>query len=227
MTFKQFKLIKKTKLNHSIYELVFESNESFSFIHWQFITFILPWIWWRAYSVLEVNNKNLTLLIKKREKIDGWRWWSIFICEREIWDILEWVWPTGHFILKNNNKNKLFIWTGTGFVPLYNQILWSLKEKQNCNLKMIFWSRYLEDLFYLDEIKKLKNRYSNFDYEIYLSKENIKLYEKWYVIDYLTKNNIADFKEFYICWIPSMIDSAKEILKNLWIKKENIFTEKY
>ena len=52
-------------------------------------------------------------------------------------------------------------------------------------------------------------------------------FNKWYVIDYITQNNLQNYKEFYICWIPKMIDSAKEILINNWIKKEKIFTEKY
>ena len=227
MALKKFKLIKKTKLNNSIYELVFESNESFSFNYGQFITFILPNIGWRAYSVLKVDENNLTLLVKKREKKDWWRWWSIYICESKIWDILEWVWPAGHFILQNTNVNKLFLWTGTGFVPLYNQILWSIQQNLNCNLKLIFWSRNKEDLFYIDKLEELKKDNSNFDYEIYLSKENINSFNKWYVIDYITQNNLQNYKEFYICWIPKMIDSAKEILINNWIKKEKIFTEKY
>lgn len=227
MSLKNFKLIKKIKLNNYIYELVFETDKSFNFNYGQFITFILPWIWWRAYSVLEVNKNKLTLLIKKRTKIEWWRWGSIYICEREIWDILKWVWPAGHFVLKNNNNNKLFLWTGTGFVPLFNQIKWSIKQNLKWNLKLIFWSRYKKDLFYIDKLINLKKQNTNFDFEIYLSKEEITWLKKWYIIDYLTKNNIKNYNDFYICWIPKMIDSAKKILENNLINEKNIFTEKY
>jgi hypothetical protein len=54
-------------------------------IPWQFITFILPKIWWRAYSILKLKWKEITLIIKKRE-LDEWgRWWSKYICEKDIW----------------------------------------------------------------------------------------------------------------------------------------------
>lgn len=227
MGLKKFKLIKKTKLNNNIYELTFESNEIFIFSYWQFITFILQKIGWRAYSILEVNNKIFTLIVKKREKKDWWRWWSKYICEIEIWSILEWVWPSWHFTLQKNDNNKLFLWTGTGFVPLYNQIIWSLKENLNCNLKLIFWSKNSNDLFYINKLNKLKKENSNFDFEIFLSKEKINWYNKGYVIDYLTQNNIKNFEEYYICWIPKMINESMEILKKSWISKKNIFTEKY
>ena len=227
MALKKFRLIEKIKLNQNIYELTFELNEEFSFEYGQFITFILPKIGWRAYSILKTQGNKLTFIIKKREKEDWWRWWSLYICEREVWDVLNWVWPAGHFVLQKNNKNKLFIWTGTGLVPLYNQVIWILKENYDCNLKIIFWVRCNKDLFYIDKLLELKKENSNFDFEIYLSKEEIEWYNKWYIIDYLTQENLENFEEFYICGIPKMIDSAKEILENNWVEKENVFSEKY
>jgi Na+-transporting NADH:ubiquinone oxidoreductase subunit NqrF len=140
---------------------------------------------------------------------------------------LKWVWPSWHFLLKQTNKNKLFLATWTWIVPLYNQILWSLEKKLDAKITLIFWARKEKDLFYLEKLEKLKKEYKNFDYKIYLSREEKKDFEKWYITDFLEENNIKNFLEFYICGTPSMIDSSVDKLEKLWIKKENIYFEKY
>lgn len=221
-----FELIEKNKLTNDIFELHFKSDEYFDFIPGQFITFLLE-VGWRAYSILEENWNELVLIIKKRELKNWWRGWSKFLCEMNIWDKIKWVWPAGHFILKESNENKLFLWTWTGFVPLYNQIKYSLKAWKKNNFKLIFWARTEKDLFYLENLEELKSKYSNFDYEIYLSNEKSEEYNNWYVTNFINSETINSFSEAYICWIPAMIDSAKEILKDNWFLKENIFTEKY
>ncbi len=221
---KDFTLIAKKKLTYDIFEMLFESSEFIDFKYWQFITFILPWIWWRAYSILEANWNKIKLLIKR---LENGRWWSKFICDTKVWSILKWVWPAGHFVLKETQKNKLFIWTWTWFVPLYNQINGSIELWLKSNLKLIFWLKNELDIFYEKELAELKNKYSNFLFEYYISREKVWNHINWRVTDFLTKENIKDFEEFYLCWIPSMIDNSIEILLNLGISNDQIFTEKY
>ncbi len=227
---KNFKLIEKNKLTSDIYELIFESDDiDFwkNFKSWQFVTFILDKIWGRAYSVLDfLDFQKFVLIIKKREAEDGWRWGSKYICEREVWETLKWVWPSWHFVLQETNKNKLFLATGTWFVPLYNQILWALEKKLEANLTLIFWAREKKDLFYLEKLEELKKNNKNFDYKIYLSREESE-YNKGYVTDFLEEKNVKNFEEFFICWAPKMIESCEKQLKNLWIFEENIYFEKY
>lgn len=222
---KDFTLLVKTQLTYDIFEMVFKSSEDLSFIHWQFITFILPQIWWRAYSILEVTDWNIIKLIVKR--VENGRWWSKFICDSEIGAVLKWVWPTGHFVLRETNNNKLFLWTWTWFVPLFNQIHWSFELGLNCNLKLIFWVKNNDDIFYEEILNQMKKDNSNFDFSYFVSREHSDKYNYWRVTDYLTLENIKDFQEFYICWIPAMIDNCIEILTSFWIRKDQIFTEKY
>ena len=227
MTLNTFEIIKKEKLTNDIYEITLTANEKFNFEAGQFVTFILPGIWWRAYSILKTHWNNITLIIKSRSTKNGGRWWSKYICNREIWDTLKWTNPAWKFLLQNNNKNKLFIWTGTWFVPLYNQILSALEQKQECNLELLFWARKTEDLFYMTQLEKLKQDNSNFDYKVYLSREKNTQHNIGYVTDYLTKDNLNKFHEFYICWIPALIDSSRKILEKNNISNENIMSEKY
>lgn len=227
MWLKIFKLIEKNKLTSDVYEMIFESEENMSAKPWQFVTFILDKIGWRAYSVLEVNWNKVKLIIKKREVKDWWRWWSKFICELEIWDNLKWVWPAWHFLLQENSKNKLFIWTWVGLVPLYNQINWSLQKKQLAKLKLLFWVRTKADVFYEEKFKNIKETNPNFDYSISLSREDILWYHNWYTTDLIDEETVKEFEEYYLCWAPSVVDCAVEKLKNLWVSEEAIFYEKY
>ncbi len=234
---KEFKIISKKEIAPKIYEIIFETKTAFSIIPGQFITFLLPKLGWRAYSILKQEWNKTTLIIKKWEIEDWWRWWSKYICEREIWEILNWVGPSGHFNLKENNNNKLFIWTWTGFVPLYNMITAALEKNLNTKIFFTFWIRTRENIFYLDELKKLKKKYNNFDFAIYISREkdildfelehiDTRIYS-WYTTNYLTPYNLKYFQEVYICGAPSMISSTIEKLEKLNFPKENIFFEKY
>lgn len=234
----QFKLIEKKNLTPNVYEMVFSGEKELIMKPGQFITFLLDKIWGRAYSILKMKWKELVLIIKKRELKDGWRWWSKLICELNIWDSLKWVWPAGHFLLKENTQNKLFIGTWTWFVPLYNMILWELEKNNSNKLYFTFWVREKEDVFYIEELEKIKNKYPNFDYGIYISRvKDLHIFElkypnskilSWYTTNYLTKKNLDNIREYYICWAPMMIESTVKKLINLWFKeKENIFYEKY
>lgn len=224
MGLETFKLIEKNKLTHDIYELIFELWNEVKMLPGQFITFILPKLWGRAYSILEWKWKTITLIIKRRE--EG-RWWSKHICDLNTWDILSWVWPAGHFVLRNTDNNKIFFWTWTWFVPLFNQIKWAIKNDVKSNLKLVFWVREEKDLFYIDKLKELELKYPNFTFEVFLSRDDLEWFRKWYVTEFISKKNVEKQDEFYICWMHMMIDSVIDKLKSLWVNENKIITEKY
>ncbi len=227
MAMKQFTLVEKNTLTADVFELHFECSENFEIQAWQFVTFILPKIWGRAYSILSQNWNKTVLLIKRVDEDNDWRGWSMMICDINIWETLNWVWPAGHFVLTPEGNNKLFIWTGTGLVPLYNQIIIGLWRWDNSQYTLVFWVRTNVDLFYLEEFKKIAEQYSNFKYNLYLSREEFEWTTKWYVTDFITTKNSKIFNEFYICWAPAMVDWVVERLEENWILEDNIFTEKY
>lgn len=225
MWFIDFKLIKKKKLTPDVFELVFQSVIELDIVPWKFMTFMLPKTWFaRAYSVLFKEWKNIYFIIKR---LENWRWGSKEICDYEEGKILKWVWPTGHFVDSKKDVSKLFISTGTWMVPLYFMIRNLLENWYNKNLKLVLWNREEKDLYYLDEFRDFKEKYPNFDVEIFLSREQKDWFQKWYVWDFLTSENISKFEEYYICWNPNMVEEVEEKLLNFWIQKENIFREKF
>ena len=224
MLLKNFELIKKIKLTHDVFELTFSCDNILKPLLWQFITFLLPNnIWARPYSILECKKDILKFIIKR---VENWKWASKFICDSNIWDIIKWVWPTWKFVLQENKKNKLFFWTWTGIVPLYNQVLNWIK-KDNTKFKIIFWVKTQKDLFYINELEKIKKEKDNFKYQIFLSQEESTDYTFWRIKDFINYSSIDDFWEFYICWNPFMVDDVEKKLLGLWVGEKSILKEKY
>ncbi len=61
----QATLVRKDLLTTDVFELEYQLSEKKEFIPGQFITFILPGIGGRAYSILEQNNESIILVIKR------------------------------------------------------------------------------------------------------------------------------------------------------------------
>lgn len=225
MAINHFTLVEKKYLTQDVFELVYESENDFEIIPGQFITFLLPKTWFaRAYSVLYKEAKKVYFIIKR---LKNGRGGSKEICDYEEGVVLRGVWPTGHFIDSKKINNKLYIATGTGMVPLYYLVKDLLSKWLRNPLKIILGNRNLKDLYFIPELQDLKNQFPNFDFEIFLSRENSPGFQMGYVWDFLTQENIQHFEEFYICGNPNMVDEVENKLTEAWVSKENIFREKY
>lgn len=223
------KLVSKIALTNDVFELHYEFAEKRDFIAGQFMTFILPWVWGRSYSILEMKWNKAILVIKRWSQENGGRGGSIVLCDSNLWDEFKCVWPVWHFVLTDKKVSRLFIGTGTGLVPLYSQILEWLKNNTDKKYQLVFWVRHIKDLFYIEKFESLKTEYpDNFYYHLVVSRDEAKwMIHSWYVTDFITENSLQSFEEFYLCWAPAMIESTQEKLLQLWVSEENIFFEKY
>ena len=227
MAIHQIELKKKIALTHDVFELVYSFPEDTRFQAGQFITFLLPVIWGRAYSILEKRKDEIVLIIKRRSLENGGRGGSIALCDGSVWNIFKAVGPVGHFVLQNTKTPKCFIGTGTGFVPLYSHFTTALENGFTEKLLFIFGVRKGIDLFYLEELKNLSLKYKNFSFILSTSQEEMDWCHKGYVTDLISEEVTEEYWEYYICWAPAMIDASIEKLKGLWINEANIYFEKY
>lgn len=225
----QVTLEKKVTLTRDVFELHYRLPETIAMLPGQFFTFILPGIGWRAYSALDIIDNTLILIIKRWSEADGGRGWSRALCDASIWEVFKLVGPAWHFVLQENTENKLFLWTGTWLVPLYNMILAWLAKKSWEKYQLVFWVRYISDMFYIDEFAKLKQQYpEKFYYHLVVSRSEWEgMIKKWYVTDFLSQKVVQDYGEFYICWAPDMIEWCQLRLGELWVDNEKIYFEKY
>lgn len=225
----QVTLEKKIALTKDVFELHYKLPENLTMLAGQFFTFILPWVWGRAYSALDIKDDTVILIIKKWAESDGGRGWSVILCDANLWDKFKLVWPAGHFVLQENADNKLFLWTGTWLVPLYNMILVWLAKNTGEKYQLVFWVRNMSDMFYLKEFAKLKEQYPDrFYYHLVVSRDEWEwMIKKWYVTDFLSPKVVSEYGEFYICWAPAMIEWCQSTLEKLWVENEKIYFEKY
>ncbi len=219
-----FTLMQKNKLTHDVYELIFTTAEKVQVEPGQYTLFILPKSKLRrAYSIGYTDGQTFTFIIKQLDGGAG----STEICFLEIGENIMGMVPLGHFVLKSNATPKLFIGTGTGFAPLYFQIRAMMDSGIKTSLKYIFGIRTRADIFYIDELNRMKKEYPLFDYQIFLSQEDSENTTRGRVTDFLTKENIESYGEFYLCGSPAMVKEAREKLENIGIEKEKVFFEQY
>lgn len=222
---KEFILLLKKQLTDDVFELSFSSSTDMLHIAWQFVTFILPeGIGGRSYSLLSSNKNEFTLIIKR--VADGEKG-SIYLCDANKWDTFQWVGPVGKFVLQDEKNAKLFAGTGTGIVPLYNQIVSTLESWNTEEICLFFGVRTKKDLFYTVELEALEKKYPNFSVKYALSREESEEYYNGYITDFVNDQIVQSFDEVYLCWAPVVVDAMELKLKEHNYKQENIYTEKY
>ena len=230
-----FPLLKKHQLTHDVYELTYAYNSEWWEVSsenlplpGQYVMFQLAPGLNRSYSIAYSDQLTFTLVIKRISDGRG----SPIICDAEIGTSLSGIMSLGHFVLKENDLSKCFIGTGTGFAPLYFQML-SCKQLwfTQTPKAFIFGVREFRDSFYESEITEVGESFSIFEHISYFSREEITsdaLFQKTgYVTDWITAENISKYEEFYICGSPAMVKGAREKLEAIWVYKENIFWEQF
>lgn len=92
---------------------------------------------------------------------------------------------------------------------------------------LLFGVRKKEDVFYLEELQKIKNNYNAFRFEIFLSQESQEGFHSGRITEYLRNNNLSTFEEFYICGSPTMVSEVRSILAEKNIPETQVFYEQY
>lgn len=230
-----FILTSKKPLTHDVYELVYSCPDMEKDIPkpGQYVLFQLAPGLNRAYSLAHFQWTSFTLIIKRIADGRG----SPIICDADIGTVFSGMISLGHFTLRENSRNKCFIWTGTGFAPLYCQVLASamILDKPG-KVAFVFGVRSLVDAFYHREVSDIWAGFSDFEYVRYFSRESDLASlvppgsshdQSGYVTDWITSDNIWQYQEFYICGSPAMVKSAREKLELLGVSSSDIFFEQF
>lgn len=217
ISFKEAKVLEKKMLNHDVLEITF-STKNFKFKPGQYISLQqkdLVGKFSRSYSIAKADENSFTLNVKLLNK---WRW-SKFLRNLKINDKVTYLWALWSFYLKNTDNKKVFIATGTWLAPMIAMLD---KVDPKIEKTVIFWVRYEEDLYYIEELKKYKN--TKVIIKVSRPEENYKE-NKWRVTDELS--HIKENDEVYICGNPEMVESVKEWLINRWHSEKLIFNESF
>lgn len=228
-----FTLIAKKNLTHDVFELTYSCPEMAKEPPkpGQYVMFQLAPGLSRAYSIAIIWEDSFTLIIKRIPDGRG----SPIICDAEVGTTLTGMIPLGHFTLRDTPRSKCFIGTGTGFAPLYCQLLASSQSiDKPSKVSFNFWVRFFGDSFYEREIEQCRKEFLHFQYIQYFSREidckdRSENHESriGYVTDWINPESVHEYEEFYICGSPAMVKSAREKLEALGITKENILWEQF
>ena len=226
----QSKILNITNINDSVKVLRFSVPENFDFKPGQYVSLSVPFEGKkirRPYSIASSPGKNYIETCIKL--VDGLA--SNFIRTLKKGDGVELFGPAGKFLVEENSLQSdiVFISVGTGITPFMSMIPSLLEKKFKHKIIFIKGFRREENILYDEELEKLKEEYSNFEFHNVLSRpKNPDFGNRGYVQDFLKKYLPKNFKGYvYVCGLSPMINAVKEKLVSLGVEEKRILFEKY
>ena len=208
-------IINYIMLTKDVLELTLKVNSKLTILPGQYVQLILKDFdgeFTRSYSIVEHTDNTIKLWIKVS---DTWRWGRT-LKKLKNWDPIKRKWVYGSFVLKKTANPKIFIGTWTGLSPLFNMMASNSYSVDNT---LFFWASTQADLFYVDQLKNIKNLKTEF----FISKEEVKGYH-YGRID-TSKYEFPINTEFYLCGNPPMVAEQMKQLKARWY--ENVYSEAF
>ena len=222
--------LSKKVLSKDVYEFSFQCSQpsTYDFLPGQYLIIIFSKddkIIRKFYSISSSNKikDKIEFVVKIIENGLG----STYLSNLKEGDNVEFQGPAGLFYLKQDIFPKIFVATGTGIAPMVSMIKSHLGEV-NSKIKLVWGLRTKDDIYYLDLLQGMAQKYENFSYEIYLSREvgggrvNIGI-DKVLNDPEIDKINM----EFYISGDRNIVDSIRSYLIEKQILPENIKLEKF
>ena len=144
--------------------------------------------------------------------------------------------PFGDFHMRKTGSIKLGVAGGSGMAPLKSIIL-DMLEKQETDREFwyFFGARAVRDLFYIDDLKEIEQKWPNFHFIAALSEplpdDNWKG-DVGLITDVLDRylNEVIDKgrpKEGYLCGSPGMIDACIAVMQRHGLTDEVIYYDKF
>jgi len=196
----------------------------------------------RAYSMANYPaEKNLIILNIRiaTPPMDKNRKWmnvppgicSSYIFSRKPGDKVTISGPYGEFHIKKTDAEMVYVGGGAGMAPLRSHIFHMLKtEKSKRKISYWYGARSKREIFYEEEFRELEKKFPNFTFNIALSEplpeDNWNGYtgfiHKVLLDNYLSKQQLPEEIEYYLCGPPVMNAAVLNMLDNLGVPQENI-----
>lgn len=144
--------------------------------------------------------------------------------------------PYGEFFARETDNEMVFIGGGAGMAPMRSHILDQLL-RLNTKRKMTYWygARSLKEMFYVEELNELQEKYPNFKWYCALSDPMPE--DNWkgptgFIHDVLYEMYIKDHEapedcEYYMCGPPLMANAVTNMLINQGVERENIMFDDF
>ena len=183
----------------------------------------------RAYSIASTDQQR-----------DGFR--LVFkaveggIASRYVWSlkegaVLDFTGPFGRVFFKEPpTPQVVFLNTGSGVSQHFSFIESNLKKHPELRYRLLFGVRHQSDIYYENELKRLKGVLPNFEYQYVLSRAD----DSWTGLRGYVQNHIDafDYKSidttFYLCGNGAMIKDVKhQLLEIDGLEKHHVWAEAF
>jgi ferredoxin-NADP reductase len=142
--------------------------------------------------------------------------------------------PHGSFVIHaDSSKPAVFLVGGIGIVPAYSIIKDAIEKKLKHNIFLFYSNRRPEDAPYLNELQTLAKQNHNFTLVATMTDPD-RLSKTWqgetgYINQVMLRKYLADLESpvYYIAGLTGMVNSMKNLLKELKIDEENIRSEDF
>jgi all-trans-retinol 13,14-reductase len=216
-------LQQKTQLYEDLYDFKYSLPPELStFISGQFIGLKVLKFPTRAYSIVDIKDNLLTLLIDVETKSNYFR-------DTLVGDSINVLGPYGIYRYKETPLNKVFIATGAGLAPFIPMIKDLYDKNFQGSVSLFFGMRYIEGdvvmKYYLNEIFGNRN---NFNYYRCVTMPQTTQSDSFVGrVTSVVPLQIKDYinTEFYICGSTEMVNDMAIVLKDKGADK--IYFEKY
>jgi len=222
----------KKTLTADIIELVVSTQDVVEFTPGQYAEISVPGKFDepRAYSFASAGHadpKQLSFFIRAVPNGEVSNW---FVSEAAIGDSLQIEGPSGDFHLRESLAPMICIAGGSGLAPVLSILEDAIKQLVDRDVVMFFGARTEKDLYGLDRIEEIKQKWEgDFDFIPVLSEEaeDAEWQGKRGFVTEVFKEYCTPEQQIYMCGPPPMIDSAIEIATAIGVKEEEIFFDKF
>ena len=225
------KILSKDNLTSDVICLSLAKPKKFTYTAGQFIQFYIADITnkkneiLRSYSIASSpNEKDLKFCIKLVSNGKTIQYFK----KAKIGQSLKFSGPAGRFTNMGSLNPLYFVATGVGIAPIMSIIQNELIDKKTAqSIHLLFGVRKENDIFWIDILDNLKEKYKNFDYKLTLSQSSPKWSgAKGRVTDHLPKK-IEKNDRYFICGNIAMIKDVSNFLETQGLPKTNIHFESF
>lgn len=187
-----------------------------------------PKIFFRSYSIMSRPSEKNTLKLCIRLVPTGRATpWLATVSEGTTINMMG---AFGRFTFNEaSEKNSVFVATGTGIAPLRCMIEDQLEKGNTHSMHLIWGNRYEKDIFYIEELQALADKYPNFTYTITISRpEELWTGGRGRVTELLEKKDIEpNNTQVYICGVGDMVTDTVSICEKIRLPAEDVHYERY
>jgi CDP-4-dehydro-6-deoxyglucose reductase, E3 len=193
--------------------LTCEDPDSFQFRAGQFVMLHVPAEpkpLLRAYSIAsdEARKDGYRLIFKYVENGAA----SQYVWGLKGGELLDFTGPFGRVFFKEPPTEQIvFLNTGSGVSQHFSFLESNLKKHPNLKYRMLFGVRYDQDIYYQEELERLKKQLPDFEYEYVLSRPSDSWKgKKGYVQNFIDAYGYLEIPTtFYLCGNGAMIKDVK------------------